>query len=556
MHIIEKIEISGFRSISKVSITCRDMNVFAGLNDAGKSNILKALNLFFNGQTDFLTSFNFANDYSKFKRSDKKKKNISIKLRVRVNLPIFEDKLITWEKKFDNESITEERLVNNKNVKNTSQAAPLARALNQFHYYYIPALKSKEVMTYILSKMGEVETGLISKKNLEELNKEIADNTASSIEELAKKSNFNIKTKLTLPNSLPELWETLQVNSDLEGTSEKISLMQRGDGIKSIYLPILLEWIQQQQSKTVSGAKSNAYRAYIWGIDEPENSLEYRKAEEVAQNYWSNYCVSRQVFITTHSSSFILPPNQHKEKCFIFSCTQDNEKKTIIKDIDNNLLAESESDDLLNKLGLTLPIEQVKKLRQENEALNIIKSKISYPTLIVEGKSDAIIIEAAWKKTQDGKTMPFNIIMNDQGGGVNYVNNTIRSLQQLNAPEQYKIIGLLDRDKSGVETYNKLKNNINKNITSILLPCPNFRNREAYCGDAAQHNHLEIEHYFTDDALTNILNIGGKIEKQVIKILNYTCSDLENKINSLSKEYFQHFYTLFNEIENKFNQMN
>lgn len=49
---IKHIRIKNFRSIVDLSIDVGKMNIFVGLNDAGKSNVLKALNLFFNGETE------------------------------------------------------------------------------------------------------------------------------------------------------------------------------------------------------------------------------------------------------------------------------------------------------------------------------------------------------------------------------------------------------------------------------------------------------------------------------------------------------------------------
>ena len=62
---IEKIEIQYFRSIYRETITgLKLLNVFTGKNDAGKSNVLKALNLFFNNETDTETPFSFVDDYN------------------------------------------------------------------------------------------------------------------------------------------------------------------------------------------------------------------------------------------------------------------------------------------------------------------------------------------------------------------------------------------------------------------------------------------------------------------------------------------------------------
>ena len=65
MNIIKKIEIQYFRSIYWQSITDADgLNILTGKNDAGKSNVLKALNLFFNNQTDFGVDFDFSKDFN------------------------------------------------------------------------------------------------------------------------------------------------------------------------------------------------------------------------------------------------------------------------------------------------------------------------------------------------------------------------------------------------------------------------------------------------------------------------------------------------------------
>jgi AAA15 family ATPase/GTPase len=63
--IIKKIIISGFRSIENETISASDINIFSGTNDSGKSNILRALNLFFNSQSDFQKSLKFYDDYNK-----------------------------------------------------------------------------------------------------------------------------------------------------------------------------------------------------------------------------------------------------------------------------------------------------------------------------------------------------------------------------------------------------------------------------------------------------------------------------------------------------------
>ncbi|WP_350147742.1 AAA family ATPase [Pyruvatibacter sp.] len=53
MRLIKEIEIAYFRSLYKERIRhVEDMNIFFGRNDSGKSNVVRALNLFFNGETN------------------------------------------------------------------------------------------------------------------------------------------------------------------------------------------------------------------------------------------------------------------------------------------------------------------------------------------------------------------------------------------------------------------------------------------------------------------------------------------------------------------------
>ena len=84
-NLISQIEVTNFRSIKYAKIDCSAYNLFCGQNDVGKSNILKALNLFFNQETDFKTPFNFSADYNKYalaeaQTSKKKKQLIRIKI--------------------------------------------------------------------------------------------------------------------------------------------------------------------------------------------------------------------------------------------------------------------------------------------------------------------------------------------------------------------------------------------------------------------------------------------------------------------------------------------
>src|SRR3989338_8514147 len=70
---IKSIKIHNFRKIIEQNIELLNFNVFVGLNDSGKSTILKALNLFFNNETEKGHKFNFNEDFSKNAKIIRKK---------------------------------------------------------------------------------------------------------------------------------------------------------------------------------------------------------------------------------------------------------------------------------------------------------------------------------------------------------------------------------------------------------------------------------------------------------------------------------------------------
>jgi AAA15 family ATPase/GTPase len=49
---ISELSIRNFRSIAAADISTNWITTLVGANDAGKSNVLRALNLFFNGETN------------------------------------------------------------------------------------------------------------------------------------------------------------------------------------------------------------------------------------------------------------------------------------------------------------------------------------------------------------------------------------------------------------------------------------------------------------------------------------------------------------------------
>ncbi len=77
MKNIARIEIQYFRSIYWANITdLSDLNIFTGKNDVGKSNVLRALNLFFNNSIIDETKFDFQENFNKLRFEQVRKDSV------------------------------------------------------------------------------------------------------------------------------------------------------------------------------------------------------------------------------------------------------------------------------------------------------------------------------------------------------------------------------------------------------------------------------------------------------------------------------------------------
>ena len=82
MKLINKVSISKFRSFGeKTEFSCSDLNVFTGCNDCGKSNIVKALDLFFNNKVGH-ERFNPDSDFNKWFRDNNERGTRDIVIKI------------------------------------------------------------------------------------------------------------------------------------------------------------------------------------------------------------------------------------------------------------------------------------------------------------------------------------------------------------------------------------------------------------------------------------------------------------------------------------------
>jgi AAA15 family ATPase/GTPase len=168
MIIISKIDIEYYRSLKKVTIrNVNHLNIFSGKNDIGKSNVLKALDTFFNK-----AQVSFNDDYNKDRLSEVRKDSIKGKQYIKIILEIKnpgnyktlpetfsiikswdrEGNLINGYKDNFDTLIKQKKLASDK-VKIARRT--LTQLLNKIRFTYVPAIRDEHFFSYLLNKLQE-----------------------------------------------------------------------------------------------------------------------------------------------------------------------------------------------------------------------------------------------------------------------------------------------------------------------------------------------------------------------------------------------------------------
>ncbi|MFM2657645.1 hypothetical protein [Vibrio owensii] len=145
------------------------------------------------------------------------------------------------------------------------------------------------------------------------------------------------------------------------------------------------------------------------------------------------------------------------------------------------------------------------------------------PVMYVEGKTDRMILNTAYKKLFKDEPMPFvikecDVVGNSAGGGSGGAQTLGRVISAIRSDSSYAALALFDNDKEGVDVYNKLPKyfelrdqpkyrpgKISKNRRSAALLIPTPEGKERY----EQLSNLCIEFLFNEDVLQK-KNVEGK----------------------------------------------
>ncbi len=534
-NLINSVEVKYFRSINSQRLReCKPVNIITGSNDIGKSNLLRALNLFFNEKDEHGGEIVFRDEFSHSRldavRRDSIKGRQFIQIEVEFNCQDSFHKTLpsrfkvrkTWYRDSKTPNIVHdlEKYINNGSLETTKNKAEgsLQRFLNSIVFTYLPAIKDRNIFRAVLS---DLQTVLFESSSggfagdVERFSGELE----SQAQEL-RQAFFNITgvdARISLPSTYAELFRAFNIKTS-GSFDESVALDNRGDGVRVRFLPAILNYIAERSPKL-----------HVWGIEEPENSMEYKRAFELASTIASTYCQNAQIFLTTHSPAFI---DLSREGQSIYMARRDQSdtvfthlnsaKRQKVSQEDSEMLIADELGHikLMNELHdkLQTRLAAAEEAEKNLAAALAEMSILNQPVLLTEGKTDVLILTEAWKKLRGG-VPPFaikscNVLNGDEktdAAGAAQLGMCLRSIM---ADHHHTVIGLFDRDLDGLKgwgldanfarfkSYDDVKISKNGKAYAIRLPVP------ANVPELAKSSHHCVEFMFPIHALKK--SIEGK----------------------------------------------
>lgn len=385
MRFIEKIEITKFRSLGeKESFEVYDLNILSGGNDSGKSNILKALNLFFNNESDFNTKYISDNDFNKWFRDNNIRGQRVIEIKVEFSKGNYRDRNGINDgfiaKKIFSADGGIESFFYNKNgeeFKRTSSSHRRANAVisEKFVYIYVPAIRDRqfrESIQRLIESIAQSSDKRFKSQDLKESFEKLESGIEDQLKELRNFAQNHMDIDLettvnfgTLLESMTfETKEKIRVRKRGKRDPEiqKISLSHRGEGIQMQFFSFLLWFISKNDKK----------HFYIWGYEEPEIAFEFQRQFELAELFKNLYSKVAQIFVTTHSPAFAFASTDAKTKIYRVSYRQDlrTKKERFVSKITP---IEDYIDDLFHQYESTSGYEEKKSLERDIWGVNAQK---------------------------------------------------------------------------------------------------------------------------------------------------------------------------------------
>lgn len=475
---IKRLFIKNFRSLETANIECQNITSFVGQNDAGKSNILRALNLFFNGHTDHAIPFEFDNDFNIFSSVGKNKaKEIIIELTIELPASYrrsgYPDN-VTWRKVWRSNGLHENGGFCHYEDKQPFPArSRVPLLLERIVYNYVPAIKDKG---YFADLQGQVYDVLstVAAKTLHQSASTFENQIQEHLKELLSSVSdvFKSDSMMRLPGNLREVFENLEFNAN------GIPLSRRGDGIKIRHIPMILRFIAEKRNSI----HKQGISYHVWGFEEPENNVEMAACFGMSQQFSDAAAEGYQIFITTHSPVFYgMGDIDDENQVVIYNVKKQSDFSVL------SLLDRQTTDHEMGLMPFVAPYvaqereaweQRLAEAKHSQEQIQIMLNKLqnevtsSTPCLFVEGKTDKKIVIKAIDVYFPSVAQAIQVMCgttDEYGGAQAAANRAVAwQLNQETKSEHVFAALLLDKDEAGDIAKKKFEEQVNNKQRRIV----------------------------------------------------------------------------------------
>lgn len=332
MPILTYVKVENLRSIRSTELMdIDDYSPLVGLNSSGKSNLLRALNLFFNGYLDEERApLNFATDFTSYAPKGKKKSvSVTVGLtlggdfNVRGQEEFHSTNAITdhifirrtWSIASDKLSLLEEfqfgPSLDHMRDANADETAAVLTHIRAIRFVYIP--NHTRPADLIRSELEPLRSTLVSRlraskayksSRVNELLVELGnmgDRMFGDVTDSMRQGIPSISVSADLPTDFADLVFSVGVKAITDGENARPPEFE-GSGTQSFMLLHVLDLAD----RTRRGGGFGWVQASIWALEEPESFLHSGLREQFSVDL-RNYAEDsrRQVIVTTHMDEFI-----------------------------------------------------------------------------------------------------------------------------------------------------------------------------------------------------------------------------------------------------------
>lgn len=332
MSVVAYVEVENFRSLRRIEMdNLHDYVPIIGLNSSGKSNVLRALNLFFNAYLDEeRTPLNMGDDYSSHAPKGKKKVvavtvglNLNSDFRVRGQDEFYEENGIedriyirrSWQ--LGNDKLTTiELLAFGRSPEelveaSTENVAAVLAHIRAVRFVYVP--NHVRPADLIRRELEPLRSSLVSRlRSTKAYRESSVDELFSELRAMGERMFGDVSSAVSrgipgvgiepdLPVDFADLIFNIGLRATTVGEGPRLPEFE-GSGAQSL----LLVHVLNLADRTHRGTGFGWIQASIWAVEEPESflhaGLKIRFAEDL-RGYAADS--KRQVFVTTHQDEFV-----------------------------------------------------------------------------------------------------------------------------------------------------------------------------------------------------------------------------------------------------------